>query len=73
MAYEKKGRRLIAECACGKDHQLSHAAMAAVITASSRGLLHRVGVGHVESECILRAFDYPEVMELYDGRPITFH
>jgi hypothetical protein len=71
MAYEKK-ERLPTECPCGRDHHLSRAAMAAVITASSRGLLHTVGAGEITPICILATFDYTDILEMYDGRPITF-
>jgi hypothetical protein len=72
MPYTKK-ERLTIECVCGREHMLSRAAMAAVITAFTRGYLHkRTANGLIEPTCITDTFAIPEVMELYDGRPITW-
>lgn len=61
------------ECVCKAQHVLSPAAMAIVISASTRGLLHTVGKGGiVQPLCILTAFDHPEVVSKYDGRVVTF-
>lgn len=71
MPYEKK-QRLIIECVCGREHMLSRAAMAAVITAYTRGELHTIRGGLVVAKCITETFAITDIMKLYDGRPVTW-
>lgn len=68
MAYTRAG----AECVCGKTHRLSPTAQAAVITAFTRGHLHRMTKDGIVPVCILVTFEHRDVMELYDGRQISY-